>query len=140
MSAKDKLRKLIIDAWKDGNMQYNPTKGSIDYDADIEVFLESFKYKIDELCEGKEPEQSSDEVLHKHLVMESALPKVRVKHYNYKTDELVVKCEELQREQDKNITYEPMLDTVKCIICHKELTEEEKVGDSNCCDLCWLST
>lgn len=67
---KEKLRQLIISAWKDGNMQYNPKKGSIDYDADIEMFFESFQYKIDELCSGECLDEKKK--LHKHIVSHSA--------------------------------------------------------------------
>lgn len=47
---KEKLIKLIISTWKDGNSQFHDNKGSIDYDADLEVWFESIKEDINELC------------------------------------------------------------------------------------------
>ena len=49
---KTKLVKLIVAAWKDGNSQYHNTKGSIDYDADLECFLEDCEDEINEMCGG----------------------------------------------------------------------------------------
>lgn len=50
---KDKLRTLIIRTWKDGNSQFHDQKGSVDYDADLEVWFDTIEDDIKELCGGE---------------------------------------------------------------------------------------
>jgi len=50
--ANEKIEQLLIEAWKDGHDMKNKSKGSIDYDADLECFLEQKQPDITALCEG----------------------------------------------------------------------------------------
>ena len=46
------------------------------------------------------------------------------------------------KEQDavnKTCNIPHVSNPVNCAICGNELTESEKEGSGNCCDLCWLS-
>ena len=38
-----------------------------------------------------------------------------------------------------NCTIHGVSNPVNCAICGNELTDSEKEGGGNCCDLCWLS-
>ena len=42
-------------------------------------------------------------------------------------------------QSDSNCNIPHVSNPVNCILCGEPLTDSERLNDSNCCDLCWLS-
>lgn len=69
---KEKLRKLIINTWKEGNSKFHDQKGSIDYDADLEEWLDIIENDINELCDGENLSPQETNMIKVSLVKEKS--------------------------------------------------------------------
>ena len=57
----------------------------------------------------------------------------------WNSDDVIDALAEFAEQQLKILNIPVVSNSVNCAMCGNELTDSEKEGGGNCCDLCWLS-